>query len=71
MGTAGTGGPTQGLIKFQGFFQTNAAAGGTLQPQFAQSATPTSGNPTANAGSYFRITEQGTAYPVVSGSWGP
>jgi len=71
MGTAGTAGPTQGLIKFQGFFQTNAAAGGTLQPQFAQSATPTSGNPTANAGSYFRITEQGTAYPVVSGSWGP
>jgi len=70
LGTAGTGTST-GLIKFQGFFQTNATTGGTLQPQFGQSVTPTSGNPSVNAGSYFRLIEQGTAYPVISGSWGP
>jgi hypothetical protein len=70
--TLGASGTTQtlGLIRFKGTFQTNATTGGTITPTFAQSATPTSLQPIANAGSWIRLTPIGTSYPVVAGAWG-
>jgi hypothetical protein len=60
----------QGLIRYKGIFQSNATTGGTLTPTFAQSAAPTSTQPTANAGSWIRVTPIGNSYPVVAGAWG-
>ena len=68
LGTAGTSAGT-GLIRYSGFFQANATTGGTLTPTFAQSATPTSGNPTANTGSYFRLIPMASSYGVIAGAW--
>jgi hypothetical protein len=68
LGTAGTNSVT-GLIRYSGFFKSNATTGGTLTPQFAQSATPSSGNPTANSTSYFRLVPYSTNYPIISGNW--
>jgi hypothetical protein len=56
-------------VRYAGFFKSNLTVGGTLTPQFAQSAAPSSGNPTANIGSYFRLVPMGAGYPVISGDW--
>ena len=68
IGTAGTTAAT-GLIRYSGFFQANATTGGFLTPTFAQSVTPTSGNPSANIGSYFRLVPMATSYPIIAGTW--
>jgi hypothetical protein len=68
LGTAGTTGATA-LIRYAGFFRTNATTGGTLTPTFAQTQTPTSGNPTANTASYFRLVPYSDTYPIIGGTW--
>jgi hypothetical protein len=70
--TIGTGNQTAttSVIRYKGWFQTNATTGGTLAPTYAQSAAPTSGNPACQPGTYFKLFEYGTSLPVVSGSWG-
>jgi len=68
VGTAGTTAGT-GLIRYAGFFQANATTGGTLTPTFAQSSAPTSGNPSANIGSYFRLIPMASSYGVIAGTW--
>ena len=68
LGPAGTTAATL-LIHYSGYFLTNATAGGTVTPVFGQQAAPTSGSALANPGSYFRLFEHGTNFPVISGSW--
>jgi hypothetical protein len=68
VGTAGTTAGT-GLIRYSGFFQANGTTGGTLTPTFAQSSAPTSGNPSANIGSYFRLIPMASSYGVIAGTW--
>ena len=68
LGTSNTG-TNQLHIRYSGFFESNATTGGTLTPTFAQSATPSSGNPSVQAGSYFRLIPYSSAYPIISGTW--
>jgi len=68
LGTSNTG-TNQLHIRYSGFFESNATTGGTLTPTFAQNATPSSGNPSVQAGSYFRLIPYSSAYPIISGTW--
>jgi Phage tail fibre repeat len=67
-GTAGTTANTA-HIRATGFFTTNATTGGTITPQFCQSLAGDSTGPTANAGSWFRVTPFQTSSTSVAGAW--
>ena len=66
-----TGSVSNRIVKFEGWFKTNATTGGTVIPAFAQTAVGSSVAPTAQAGSFIMI-QPITSAPstnLIAGNW--